>query len=87
MTEATDAPRRSRKRAPDAAMAAQYDAAWQAGLPVQGPAWSARPWVDPVERAGAGKAAVVNALILLARETPGEAPGASAPDHTEKRST
>ncbi len=57
MTEATDAPRRSRKRAPDAAMAAQYDAAWQAGLPVQGPAWSARPWVNPVERASAGKAA------------------------------
>lgn len=57
MTEATGTPRRPRKRAPDAATAAQYDAAWQAGLPTQGPAWSARPWVNPVERAAAGKAA------------------------------
>ena len=32
-------------------------------------------------------AAVVNALILLAQETPGEAPSPSEPDHTQKRST
>ena len=57
MTEATGAPRRPRKRAPDAATAAQYDAAWQADLPAQGPSWSARPWVNPAERAAAGKAA------------------------------
>ena len=57
MTDETAAPRRSRKRVPDAATAAEYDAAWQAGLPAQGPAWTARPWVDPKARAAAGKAA------------------------------
>ena len=57
MTDETAAPRRPRKHAPDAATAAQYDAAWQADLPAQGPSWSARPWVPPAERAAAGKAA------------------------------
>jgi hypothetical protein len=57
MTEATGASRRPRRRAPDAETAALDAAAWQAGLPTQGPAWSARLWVDPVERAAAGKAA------------------------------
>jgi uncharacterized protein (DUF2252 family) len=51
-------PGRSRRRtAPDETVAAEYDAAWQAGLPTQGPTWTARPWVHPRQRAEAGKAA------------------------------
>lgn len=42
---------------PDTARAAQYDAAWSADLPIQGPTWTARPWVDPVARARQGKSA------------------------------
>jgi uncharacterized protein (DUF2252 family) len=42
---------------PDEAVAAQYDEAWQGGLPAQGPRWTARPWVAPAERAAKGKAA------------------------------
>ncbi len=56
MTEPTRSVRRARKPVPDKAMAAEYDAAWQADLPVQGPSWTARPWVNPVQRAAAGKA-------------------------------
>ncbi len=57
MTEPTKRARSARKSAPDAETAAAYDAAWQADLPAQGPSWTARPWVDPVVRAAAGKAA------------------------------
>jgi uncharacterized protein (DUF2252 family) len=56
MTEPTRSVRRARKTVPDKAMAAEYDAAWQANLPVQGPSWTARPWVSPEQRAAAGKA-------------------------------
>ena len=49
--------RRPRKAVPDEAIAAVYDAAWQAGLPAQGGTWTARPWVDPEERAARGKEA------------------------------
>ena len=38
-------------------LAAEYDAAWSAGLPAPGPLWTARPWVAPVVRAEQGKAA------------------------------
>ena len=55
MTEPTKPVRRSRKAVPDKATAAEYDAAWQADLPPQGPSWTARPWVDPVKRAAQGK--------------------------------
>jgi len=56
MTEPTK-PRRSRKTVPDEATAAAYDAAWQANLPAQGSTWTARPWVNPEERAARGKEA------------------------------
>jgi uncharacterized protein (DUF2252 family) len=55
MTEPTKPVRRSRKAVPDKATAAEYDAAWQADLPPQGPSWTARPWVDPVQRAAKGR--------------------------------
>jgi uncharacterized protein (DUF2252 family) len=38
-------------------VAAEYDAAWSAGLPAPGPLWTARPWVAPAARAEEGKAA------------------------------
>ncbi len=57
MTEPTKPARRPRKASPDKATAAAYDAAWQAGLPAQGGTWTARPWVDPEERAARGKEA------------------------------
>jgi uncharacterized protein (DUF2252 family) len=57
MPDPTQPPRRRRRTVPDAATAAEYDAAWQAGLPVQGPTWTARPWVDPAARAEKGRAA------------------------------
>ena len=41
---------------PSDELAARYDAAWQPEPPA-GPQWTARPWVDPGERAAAGKAA------------------------------
>jgi Uncharacterized protein conserved in bacteria (DUF2252) len=56
MSEAS-VPRRSARAVPDAKVAAEYDAAWKAGLPPQGPVWTARPWVDPAARATEGKAA------------------------------
>jgi len=56
MTEPTTPARRTRKAVPDKAKAAEYDAAWQAEMPT-GPSWTARPWVNPEERAAAGKAA------------------------------
>ncbi len=43
-------------KAPDEATAAAYDAAWQVEPPA-GPSWTARPWVNPTERAAKGKAA------------------------------
>ena len=55
MTEPTKPARSTRKTTPDADTAAAYDAAWQADLPAQGPQWTARPWVDPVARAAAGR--------------------------------
>jgi uncharacterized protein (DUF2252 family) len=57
MTDPTKPVRRARTTTPDDVTAAEYDAAWQADLPAQGPSWTARPWVDPVARAAAGKAA------------------------------
>jgi uncharacterized protein (DUF2252 family) len=57
MTESTQATRRSRKAAPDEATAAEYDAAWQTGMPVQESTWTARPWAAPAARAKQGKAA------------------------------
>ena len=57
MTDTTTTRRRLRKAEPDAETAAALDAAWQADLPPQGPAWTARPWVDPQTRAAVGKAA------------------------------
>ena len=42
---------------PDEERAAEYDAAWGAVLPAQGPTWTARPWVHPADRAAKGKAA------------------------------
>ena len=56
MTEPTR-PRRTRRTVPDSATAAEYDAAWQAGLPAQGSTWTAQPWEDPAARAERGKAA------------------------------
>lgn len=49
--------RRRRRTVPDAATAAEYDAAWQADVPIQGPTWTPRPWVDPAARAAKGRAA------------------------------
>ncbi len=57
MTEPAKPPRRSRKGTPDDALAAAYDAAWQAGLPPQEARWTARPWVHPSDRASAGREA------------------------------
>ena len=57
MTEPTKPARLPRGTVPDEATAAQFDAAWEAGLPPQGPSWTARPWVDSLARAAAGKAA------------------------------
>ena len=57
MPEPTKPVRRPRKPTPDKATAAVYDAAWKADLPPQGPAWTARPWVDPTARAAEGKSA------------------------------
>jgi uncharacterized protein (DUF2252 family) len=56
MTEPTRTVRRPRKAIPDKATAAAYDAAWQVEMPT-GPAWTARPWVNPEERGGIGKQA------------------------------
>jgi uncharacterized protein (DUF2252 family) len=47
---------RSDEPIPDAAVAAQYDAAWQPEAR-PGPSWTARPWVSPEARAAKGKAA------------------------------
>jgi uncharacterized protein (DUF2252 family) len=55
VTEPTNNVQRPRKAVPDEAIAAEYDAAWQADLPAQGPTWTARPWVNPEERAARGK--------------------------------
>ena len=57
MTEPKKPTRRPQKGTPDKAMAAAYDAAWQAGLPAQGPVWTARPWVHATARGAEGKAA------------------------------
>ncbi len=57
MTEPTRPVRRSRRTVPDKATAAVYDAAWTADLPAQGPTWTARPWVNPEERAATGREA------------------------------
>ena len=56
MTEPTKPIGRPRKAIPDKATAAAYDAAWQPEPPA-GPAWTARPWVNPTQRAEAGKVA------------------------------
>ncbi len=61
MTGPTKGRRPARKAVPDAetTAAAAYDAAWNVEAPT-GDAWTARPWVHPVERAEAGKAARVH---------------------------
>jgi uncharacterized protein (DUF2252 family) len=77
MTEPTKPVRRPRKAVPDKAMAAEYDAAWQADLPPQGPTWTARPWVNPEERAARGKEArkrVPRASHAAFAPTPGRDP-------------
>jgi uncharacterized protein (DUF2252 family) len=56
MTEPTKPARRARRTVPDKATAAEYDAVWQAEIP-NGPTWTARPWVNPEERAAKGKEA------------------------------
>ena len=47
---------RTRKGPPDEAQAAAYDAAWKIEG-ARGLQWTARPWVNPTDRAEAGKAA------------------------------
>ncbi len=56
MTNATKTMRRPRRMVPDRATAAAYDAAWQGDVP-SGIVWTARPWVNPIARAAAGRAA------------------------------
>jgi uncharacterized protein (DUF2252 family) len=56
MTEPTEIDRPTSDAGPDAERAAAYDAAWQPETP-PGDVWTARPWVDPIARAEAGKAA------------------------------
>jgi uncharacterized protein (DUF2252 family) len=56
MTEPTKPARRSRKPIPDEATAAVYDTVWHAEVP-SGTSWTARPWVNPEERAAKGKEA------------------------------
>ena len=48
--------RRPKKGIPDKATAAAYEAVWQPEAP-KGDVWTARPWVHPIERGEAGKAA------------------------------
>ena len=55
MAEPTKTVRRTKKTVPDETTAAAYDAAWQVEAP-GGVSWTARPWVDPTERAAEGKA-------------------------------
>lgn len=50
-------PARRRRSVPDAATAAEYEAAWHDGIADQGPAWTARPWANPAARAERGRAA------------------------------
>ena len=57
MTDQTASPEGSLEATPDETMAARYDAAWEAGLPPQGPVWTARPWVHATARGEAGRAA------------------------------
>jgi uncharacterized protein (DUF2252 family) len=56
MSEPMKPTRRPRRGVPDTATAAAYDAAWQAEIP-SGPAWTARPWARPEERAAEGRTA------------------------------
>jgi uncharacterized protein (DUF2252 family) len=76
MTESTTSARQPRKTVPDEEVAAQYDAVWQADIPA-GPSWTARPWVDPAERAAKGKAvrkAVPRASHAAFEPAPGRDP-------------
>ncbi len=87
MTEPTKAVRRTR-RTPDKATAAAYDAAWQANLPPQGPTWTARPWVNPEERAARGKEArkrVSRATHAAFEPAPGRDPIAILASQEEDR--
>ncbi len=62
---------------PDEATAQQYGAAWSADLPVQGTTWTARPWVNPADRAAAAKAArsrVPRTAHAAVEEAPGRDP-------------
>ncbi len=48
---------RTRKGAPDAALAAVYDAVWRAEPLPEETRWTARPWVAPSDRAAEGRTA------------------------------
>ncbi len=77
MTEPTKPVRRPRKPIPDTTTAAAYDAAWRADLPAQGLTWTARPWVNPEERAAQGRAArkrVSRATHAVVELAPGRDP-------------
>ena len=56
MTEPTKPARRTKASVPDETTAEAMDAAWHVEAPA-GSAWTARPWVNPTERAAVGKAA------------------------------
>ena len=56
MTAPTRVIRPSRKPIPSKETAAAYDSAWQVEASA-GPVWTARPWVNPTQRAEEGKAA------------------------------
>ncbi len=56
MTEPERPKGRTRPSEPDETIAATYDAVWQSEIPA-GPSWTARPWVDPEQRAAKGKEA------------------------------
>jgi uncharacterized protein (DUF2252 family) len=56
MTEPTKPARRTKASVPDEKTAEAYDAAWGVQAPA-GNAWTARPWVNPEQRAAEGKAA------------------------------
>ena len=56
MTEPTKPARRAKRPVRDETTAEAMDAAWKVEAPA-GNAWTARPWVNPTERAAEGKAA------------------------------
>ncbi len=52
-----DGAARRKSAVPGKTTAAEFDAAWEADLPAQGQTWSARPWVEPADRAAIGREA------------------------------